>query len=138
MRRGLIHYDAITMVDVESIRRRSQEQIDPTSLQNQRSKILAIASDRRNILIKALVVGRRATGLSNTEMANRMNISIGNLAVIEAKTHNDLTIAELSRYADAIGLAVNITFDSKSGTPHEEAIVEKVDEYVRGEQGNAI
>jgi hypothetical protein len=61
----------------------------------------AIGADRHP-LIDALVAERQATGLSQSEVAERMGTSQPAVARLESGT-TDVRLSTLSRYADALG-----------------------------------
>lgn len=58
--------------------------------------------DRR--LIRFLIVNRVAKNMTRRQVANEMGVPLSQVCTLEAKFDGDLTIAEIFRYADAIGL----------------------------------
>ncbi|MYD77325.1 MAG: helix-turn-helix transcriptional regulator [Gammaproteobacteria bacterium] len=66
-------------------------------------------------LTRQLIAARTAAGLSQAEVAERMGTSQSEISRIEGARRN-VGIAELERYAQAVGARLDIRFDL-DGTP---------------------
>jgi ribosome-binding protein aMBF1 (putative translation factor) len=71
-------------------------------------------SDRRKAIAAELVAGRRALGLSQTEVAARMHTSQSAVARLESGDA-DVRLSTLERYAASIG--ATLQFHLKEGNP---------------------
>jgi repressor LexA len=81
------------------------------------SSVVSDAEGRDNEFIARLVDQRQALGLSQAEVARRMQTSQSAVARLESRQH-DAQLSTLTRYAEALGLSLNL--DEQASAPADE------------------
>lgn len=71
---------------------------------------------RRRLLVKHLLVVRSAKGLSQQDVANRMECSQSKVSKIENSFDADLNVGDIEKYADAIGVDLCVGLTPKNQT----------------------
>src|SRR4051794_27705942 len=70
----------------------------------------------RRALVTELVALRAARGLSQQIVAEKLGCTQSRISKVEASSDSDLDLDTLVRYADALGLKIEITFFGKDVT----------------------
>jgi transcriptional regulator with XRE-family HTH domain len=72
---------------------------------------------RARRIVKDLMIQRAAHRLSQKEIADKIGCTQSRISKLETTNDADLRLGDLARYADALGLRVNIVLEPKDCTP---------------------
>jgi transcriptional regulator with XRE-family HTH domain len=72
---------------------------------------------RARRIVKDLMIQRAVLDLSQKEIADRIGCTQSRISKLESTHDADLRLGDLAKYADALGLRVNIVLESKEWTP---------------------
>jgi transcriptional regulator with XRE-family HTH domain len=72
---------------------------------------------RARRIVKDLMVQRAVQQLSQKEIAEKIGCTQSRISKLETTDDADLRLGDLAKYADALGLRVNIVLESKECTP---------------------
>jgi predicted XRE-type DNA-binding protein len=64
-------------------------------------------------MVETLVKHREAKGISQQEVAKAMKCTQSKISKLESKNINDVSLSDLKRYLDAVGLGCKVLFQSR-------------------------